>query len=446
MSVLFHQRLGLLSRRIPYLQRHAGASSTRRLSEMSLAPRFPGAVDSPMTTQMSFTSPSQVACIPTFHVMGRHGGLADETREPPQVADSQVLTWYKNMLTVNIMDAIMFEAQRHGRVSFYMVSAGEEGVTIGSAAALDPADVITCQYREHGVFLQRGFALKDFMSQLTANHNDPGRGRNMPNHYSGKAKVNVHAVASTLGTQIPHATGAAYALKMLDMEAPNEQPRVAAAYFGEGAASEGDFHAAVNIAAVRKCPVLFLCRNNGFAISTPTDEQYAGDGIAIRGLGYGVESIRVDGTDIFAVYEATKEARRKALEGGGRPIIVEFMSYRVSHHSTSDDSSAYRDHKDVEAWKTQNSPITRLRKYLEGRGLWNEEQENECRKAIRADVLRELVAAEKEKKPSLSSIFDDVYHELTEEAKEQREELRRLLEKYPEEYDVHQHEGGLQGL
>lgn len=94
-------------------------------------------------------------------------------------------------MLVSLMDAIMFEAQRHGRVSFYMVSAGEEGVTIGSAAALDPADVITCQYREHGVFLQRGFTLKDFMSQLTANRNDPGRGRNMPNHYSGKAKVNV---------------------------------------------------------------------------------------------------------------------------------------------------------------------------------------------------------------------------------------------------------------
>jgi 2-oxoisovalerate dehydrogenase E1 component alpha subunit len=358
----------------------------------------------------------------------------------------------------------MFEAQRQGRVSFYMVSAGEEGVTVGSAAALDPEDVITCQYREHGVFLQRGFELKDFMSQLTANHNDPGKGRNMPNHYSGKSKVNVvsslsfegnrirginlvqHAVASTLATQISHATGAAYALKMIAKEDPSNPPRVAAAYFGEGATSEGDFHAAVNVAAVRKCPVLFLCRNNGFAISTPTTEQYAGDGIAIRGIGYGVESIRVDGTDIFAVYEATKEARRRALEGGGRPIIIEFMSYRVSHHSTSDDSSAYRNSKDLETWKTRDSPITRLRTWLENRGLWNEQMDNDLRKSVRNDVLRELVAAEKEQKPALSAIFDDVYAELTEEAKEQREELRRLLQKYPAEYDVHEHRNGLGGL
>jgi 2-oxoisovalerate dehydrogenase E1 component alpha subunit len=233
---------------------------------------------------------------------------------------------------------------------------------------------------------------------------------------------------------------------MLASQDPTSPPCVAAAYFGEGAASEGDFHAAVNLAAVWKCPVLFLCRNNGYAISTSTKEQYAGDGIAIRGIGYGIESIRVDGTDIFAVYAATKEARRRALEDGGRPVIVEFMSYRVSHHSTSDDSSAYRDSGAVETWRTQNSPITRLRKWLENAGLWNEQMEAEHRKSIRSSVLDALVAAEREKKPALSAIFDDVYVELTEEAKEQREELRRLLEKYPGEYDVHEHENGLQGL
>lgn len=253
-------------------------------------------------------------------------------------------------------------------------------------------------------------------------------------------------MASTLATQITHATGAGYALKMLAMEDPSIPPRVAAAYFGDGAASEGDFHAALNLAAVRKCPTLFLCRNNGFAISTQTTEQYAGDGIAVRGIGYGIESLRVDGTDIFAVYEATKEARRKALEDGGRPIILEFMSYRVSHHSTSDDSFAYRDREDVEIWKTRYSPITRLRKWLENKGLWDEEMEQESRKTIRADILQELVAAEKEKKPALRGIFDDVYAELTEEAKEQREELKRLMEKYPGEYDINEHKGGIQGL
>lgn len=230
------------------------------------------------------------------------------------------------------------------------------------------------------------------------------------------------------------------------LENPDQPPQVAACYFGEGAASEGDFHAALNVAAVKKCPILFLCRNNGFAISTPTSEQYIGDGIAVRGMSYGIESIRVDGTDIFAVYEATKEARRRALEDGGRPILLEFMSYRVSHHSTSDDSFAYRDRNDVDTWKARNDPLSRLRLWMETKGLWDAEKENEARVTTRAAVIRELAAAEKEKKPALRGIFDDVYAELTEEAEEQKQELKRLMTKYPEEYDINEHEGGAQGL
>ncbi|KAF7557705.1 hypothetical protein G7Z17_g442 [Cylindrodendrum hubeiense] len=379
--------------------------------------------------------------------MSSNNVIQDESQLSADIPNEQVLKWYQNMLTVNIMDSIMFEAQRHGRLSFYMVSAGEEAVMVGSAAALAAKDVITCQYREHGVFLQRGFELKDFMSQLTSNCNDPGKGRNMPVHYSGKDKVGVHAVASTLGTQIPHATGAAYALKMEALEDSTKEPRVAACYFGEGAASEGDFHGALNMAATQQCPVIFICRNNGFAISTPASEQYRGDGIASRGSGYGIETLRVDGTDIFAVYEATKAARRKALEDGGRPILLEFMSYRISHHSTSDDSSAYRSSEEVAQWKTPtNDPIARLRQWLEHKQLWSESKDNETRTQIRKDVIQELKLAEREKKPALSAIFSDVYADLTEEAEAQRQELKRIMSKYPQEYDFHQHVGGLGGL
>ena len=223
-------------------------------------------------------------------------------------------------------------------------------------------------------------------------------------------------------------------------------PRVAVAYFGDGAASEGDFHGALNVAATRNCPVIFICRNNGYAISTPTAEQYRGDGIASRGIGYGIDTLRVDGTDIFAVYEATKEARRRALEGGGRPILLEFMSYRVSHHSTSDDSFAYRNHDEVAPWKTRDNPISRLRKWLENKSLWDEDQEREARTRIRKDILRELKDAEGEKKPPLSTIFDDVYAELSEEQEAQKQELKRLMMRYPEEYDVDDYEGGIETL
>ena len=230
------------------------------------------------------------------------------------------------------------------------------------------------------------------------------------------------------------------------LENLTDPPKVAVAYFGDGAASEGDFHGALNVAATRQCPVIFICRNNGFAISTPTSEQYRGDGIASRAAGYGIEALRVDGTDIFAVYEATIEARRRALEDGGRPILLEMMSYRISHHSTSDDSFAYRKRDEVEMWKQQDNPLTRLRKWLEHEGLWDEKMEGETRTAIRRDVLKELPAAEKERRPVLKSVFDDVYAELTEEMEEQRRELRRVMEKYPEEYDAEEHDKGLDGL
>ena len=325
------------------------------------------------------------------------------------------------------------------------VSAGEEGIAIGSASALLPTDVIFAQYRETGVFQQRGFPLSSFMNQLFANCLDNGKGRNMPVHY-GASDLNIHTISSPLGTQISHAAGAAYALKLQSLQNPNITPRVVACYFGEGAASVGDFHAALNIAATRSCPVIFMCRNNGYAISTPTLDQYRGDGIASRGVGYGIDTIRVDGNDIFAVREVTARAREMALEGGGKPILVEAMSYRVSHHSTSDDSFAYRARVEVEDWKRRDNPITRLRKWMENEKIWNEEKEKEARGNIRKDILKALAKAEKEKKPPLKEMFNDVYEELTEEQKAQLEELRDVVDRYPEEYDIEAFEAGRKGL
>jgi 2-oxoisovalerate dehydrogenase E1 component alpha subunit len=233
---------------------------------------------------------------------------------------------------------------------------------------------------------------------------------------------------------------------------PNIPPRIVAAYFGEGAASEGDFHAALNFAATRSCPVVFICRNNGYAISTPTLEQYRGDGIASRGAGYGISTIRVDGNDVLAVREVMRRARELSLglhssgEGNTQPILIEAMSYRVSHHSTSDDSFAYRARVEVEDWKRRDNPITRFRKYLESQGLWNEEKEKEARAAIRKDILRAFSQAEREKKPPLKSIFEDVYEEITPESKAQMTQLRDILERYPDEYDIGEFEGGKDSL
>ncbi|KAB8293820.1 hypothetical protein EYC80_009302 [Monilinia laxa] len=405
--------------------------------------RFPGAVNSKFTSSLSFEHPSTYTTIPTYRTMSPEGEILDPSVVLP--SDDAALEMYLNMIKVSIMDVIMVEAQRQGRISFYMPSQGEEGICVGSAAALEKDDVIFSQYREAGVFMQRGYTLEDFMNQLFANRKDKGRGRNMPVHYGSK-ELKIHSISSPLATQIPHASGAAYALKMQRLSNSSLPPRVVACYFGEGAASEGDFHAALNIASTRSCPVIFICRNNGYAISTPTLEQYRGDGIASRGTGYGIDTIRVDGNDIWAVLEVTRKARELALKDGGRPVLVEAMSYRISHHSTSDDSFAYRARVEVEDWKRRDNPIIRLRKYLERKGVWDEAKEIEVRTNIKKEVLKALSEAEKEKKPPIKSMFEDVYKEMTPELRDQMEELKRVIEEYPEEYDVAEFEGGSASL
>lgn len=154
----------------------------------------------------------------------------------------------------------------------------------------------------------------------------------------------------------------------------------------------------------------------------------------------------MDGNDIFAVREATKEARRMALSEGGKPILIEAMSYRVSHHSTSDDSFAYRAKVEVEDWKRRDNPITRLRKWMENKGRWDAEKEREARSGIRKDILNAFAQAEREKRAPLREMFEDVYEELNEDLKTERKELGRILDAYPQEYDMEEFEGGRGGL
>ncbi|KAI8977533.1 thiamine diphosphate-binding protein [Mycotypha africana] len=325
------------------------------------------------------------------------------------------------------MDGILYEAQRQGRISFYMTHYGEEAM-IGSAAALSPNDMVYGQYREAFVLLHRGFTIDEFVNQCFSNELDQGKGRQMPVHYGSK-KLNFQTISSPLGTQIPQAAGAAYAMKISGADA------CTICYFGEGAASEGDFHAGLNMAATLNCPVIFFCRNNGYAISTPSSEQYKGDGIAGRGIGYGMDTIRVDGNDIWAIYNATKTAREKVISER-KPVLIEAMTYRIGHHSTSDDSTKYRNRTEVEERAQFDNPITRLRRYMEIKGWWSQQDEENYRKDIKKDILTRFTAAERRKKPSLDYLFTDVYDEMTPNLHRQQKELENLIQKYPEYYNT----------
>jgi 2-oxoisovalerate dehydrogenase E1 component alpha subunit len=232
---------------------------------------------------------------------------------------------HRQIVRLREMDTILQNAQRQGRISFYMTCRGEEAIHLGTASALDPSDVILAQYREQGLLMWRGFTLQQFTDQCFSNEADLGKGRQMPVHYGSRA-LNYQTISSPLGTQIPQASGAAYKLKL-----SGKKDAISVCFFGEGCTSTTDFHSGLNFAATLNCPVVFVCRNNGYAISTSVKDQYSGDGVVSRAPGYGMAGIRVDGNDIFAVHAAIREARAYALEHSA-PVLVEAMSYRQGHH------------------------------------------------------------------------------------------------------------------
>ena len=200
------------------------------------------------------------------------------------------------------------------------------------------------------------------------------------------------------------------------------------------------------MAATTKSQTIFFCRNNGYAISTPAVEQYKGDGIASRGRGYGIASTRVDGNDFFAVYNAVREARRRCIDKQ-EPALIEAMTYRVGHHSTSDDSSAYRSQAEVKDFKTRDNPVNRFRLYLEQKGLWAPEEDAPMRKEVRKEVLAAFAAAEKRKKPPISDMFVDVLDgDLTWNLKEQREDVLEAVRAFPREFPTAVYKGGEDGI
>jgi len=392
--------------------------------------QFPGA-KAKYTEKLEFLQPDVYNGIPIYRVMDRNGVIFDQSQDPG-LSDDELRKWYKSMTMLNTMDKILYESQRQGRISFYMTNYGEEATHIGSAAALKPKDLVYGQYREAGVLMYRGFTLDEFCNQCYGNIADRGKGKQMPIHY-GSVDLNFVTISSTLATQMPQAAGSAYAFKRA------QNGLVVICYFGEGAASEGDAHAAFNFAATLECPIIFFCRNNGYAISTPVQDQYRGDGIAVRGPAYGMSTIRVDGNDALAVYNATSAARDMAIKEN-RPVLIEAMTYRIGHHSTSDDSSAYRSVDEVRYWNQRDHPITRFYNYIQRKGIWSEEEDKAWKDDTRKQVLQAFARAEKRLKPSWSEMFTEVYDQLPEDLKRQKEEMEAHVKMYKDKYPVSNYE------
>jgi pyruvate dehydrogenase E1 component alpha subunit len=348
-------------------------------------------------------------------VLDDDGKVIHPEREP-QIAPADLRRMHETMLRVRFLDERLLRLQRQGRIGFYLTATGEEATHVGPAWALRPSDWIYSSYREIGSAFYRGYPLRTFLCQLFGNSEDPVRGRQMPVHHSARS-INFVSISSPVGTQIPQAVGTAMAARIAGKD------DVALAYFGDGATSTGAFHVSCNFAAVRKAPCIFMCRNNGWAISSPKSVQTVTPTFAQKAIAYGMPGVLVDGNDVLALAHVTAEAVARGRRGEG-PTLIEARTYRRGAHSSSDDPSVYRDPGEPRQWETHD-PITRFRHYLVAKKLWTDDDDTRLRAALEAELATVLAEVEPLPPPPRASMFEDVFDEQPWHLREQAAELDR---------------------
>jgi len=336
----------------------------------------------------------------------------------PSFPEGRLLDAYRLMVLARATDERCLMLQRQGRIGFYAPLMGQEAAQVGASWALTPNDWVFPAYRELAVALARGVSLRAIFDQLLGNAEDVIKGRQMPNHF-GFRDVNFVVASSPIGTQITQAVGAAMAAQR------RKDPIVTIAFFGDGATSSNDFHAGLNFAGVFQCPTVFFCQNNQWAISMPRERQTRSATLAEKGAAYGIPGVLVDGNDVRAVFEAVREARERAVSGGG-PTMIEAEVYRFGPHSTSDDPTRYRTDQQLSAAK-ERDPVGRLKGELLTSGTWSEDLDRELRESVRSRVSKTFEEAEKAKPLDPRSVFDDVFVTLTPRLAEERAHFDDLV-------------------
>jgi pyruvate dehydrogenase E1 component alpha subunit len=332
-------------------------------------------------------------------------GKVDE-KLMPKLTDKQINELYELMILGRTFDDKAFSLQRQGRIGTYIQFKGQEASQVGSAYVLKDSDWMFPMYRSIGALIVR----KHPMHKLLQYGGGDIRGLRSPDN------VNNFPITITVGTQLTHATGCAWASKL------KNEKSVSLVYFGDGASSKGDFHEALNFAGIFKVPAIFICENNQYAISVPRKRQTAAETIAQRAIGYGIKGMQVDGMDIFAVYKATKEAVDNARAGKG-PILIEALTYRLCDHSTSDEAKRYRTEQEFNSWM-KKEPIVRLEKYMRNKKLLDEKYKQEVAKKASEQVEKEVKIYENIPAPKPEEMLRYVYSELTPNLKEQLYELK----------------------
>lgn len=332
----------------------------------------------------------------------------------PRLSPEELVRIFRGMLLSRTLDDRLMPLQRQGRIGFYIEARGQEAGIVGGAHAINAEDWFISGLRETSAGIYRGVPLRTHLAQLFGNAADLGKGHQLPCHSGTRASHHL-TMSSCVSSQLPQATGVAWAAKI------RKDPRVVLGYMGDGGTSEEDFHVALNFAGVFQVPVVFVCLNNQWAISTPLSAQTVSATLAVKGLAYGVPSVRVDGNDIFAVYATVKEAADRARAGGG-PTFIEALTYRLGAHSSSDDPTRYRDPKEPEAWRRKD-PLVRFGTWLDGEGVLSRAEQDRIGKDIEAEIREGVAAEEAAPRPALRTLIEDVFARPNWRLEEQLREL-----------------------
>lgn len=344
--------------------------------------------------------------------------LPVEGDAPADIDVERAICLLRHMVRIRRIDERMMALQRQGEIGFHGPATGQEAVAVGVADALEARDLVFPALRENSIMLLRGCSLVGWMAQWFGNELDTARGRQMPGHPSSRACGQV-SWSTCVGTQLPHAVGAAWAMKHRGQES------IAIGFTGDGATSHQDFHAAMTFASAWRVPCVIVCQNNQWAISTPSSRQSGAATIAQRADAYGMPSERVDGNDALAVREVILQAAQRARSGQG-PTFVECVTWRQGPHTTSDDPRLYRTEQEEQAWLDRD-PIRLLQRWLEQAGRLQPGATSSWLEQVEAEFDEALATVRAAGRPPVESMFDDVYAAVPLHLAEQREQLLDLL-------------------
>lgn len=323
----------------------------------------------------------------------------------PKITDEELREVMRRMVFTRVWDQRAISLNRQGRIGFYAPVAGQEAAMVGSESALSKEDFILPSYRDIPQMVWHGFPMyQAFLYSRGHMH-----GGQIPE------EVNVLMPQIIIAAQCTQATGVAMGYKL------RGEKRVAINYFGDGATSQGDFYEGMNFAGVYKLPVIFFAQNNGYAISVPFEKQTAAENIAVKALAAGIDSIRVDGMDVLAVYKAVQDAKERGVNGEGATLI-EALTYRYGPHTMAgDDPTRYRNSEEQSEWE-QRDPLIRFRKFLEAKGLWSEKDEEAVSEEAKQAVADAIKKADEYPKMKVSDLIDVMYETLPPALEEQKAE------------------------